>query len=524
MRAGEYLGSLEGEILSEMRRKSRNLLYQTDPEAWLWDILGVRLWSLQADIMQSFASNTFTLVKSCNGVGKTQVAGFAVSWFANVFETTGTSIMVSAPVRAQIDEMMFRYLRQAYQMSVERGKRLVGEIMPRQPKWIYTGDYKHDLVVPKRPADSNLLSSFQGVHNDHVAVVLDEAGGLAEDFFIGANAVTTNEHARILAIGNPDRLNTAFHRRFTDRERFRDWHTFTIGAQDTPNFTGEVIYPENPELDRKIKARLVQVEWAAMMRRSALPGVVAAKVDGEFPDADDTTFFDADTKKRAWEKEIDPPNTAHRWLGVDLSYSGEDQCVAYLNHGGKIRVVDTWNRYSGTEHMESAKRIHLLAKKHDVTEVRVDAAGTGSGVYSNLKTETQFADRRYVLVGILGANMSPNRNVWLNARAWHYDSFRRAMRDGLVDLDMLDESLRTDMDAQSWAPTTKGQIQITSKTELKKKGLHSPDHLDAAIYSFIDLTQMTTGDAAGLEPGDEMWTDPWSYADEFEMAGMGMPM
>lgn len=514
-----YLGSLESEVMAEIRKKSRNLIYQRDPMAWLWDVLGVRLWSLQAEVMQSFCDNTFTLVKSCNGVGKTQVAGFAVCWFGNVYDTLGTSIMVSAPVRQQIDEMMFRYLRSAYQMSVERGRKLVGEIMPRKPSWIVADTYKHDLVTAKRPADGNLLSSFQGTHNDHVAVVLDEAGGLAEDFFIGANAVTTNEHARILGIGNPDKLNTAFHRRFTDRNRFSDWNLITIGAEDTPNFTGESIYPENPELDKKIKGRLVQVSWAEMMRKSALPGVVKAKVDGEFPDADDATFFDADTKTRAYELELDPPNTAHRWLGVDLSYSGEDQCVAYLNHGGKVRLVDSWNRYSGTEHMESAKRIHRLAKQYEATEVRVDATGTGSGVYSNLKTEEQFRDRKYTLVGILGANASPNRNVWLNARAWHYDSFRRAMRDGELDLDLEDEGLRTDMDVQSWFPTGRGQIQITSKTDLKKQGLHSPDHLDAAIYSFVDLRAMTEGDAAGLEEGEETWLDPYSLLEGGMLVG-----
>lgn len=505
--------------MAEIRKKSRNLLYQQDPQAWLWDVLGVRLWSKQGEIMESFAAKEFTLVKSCNGVGKTQVAGFAVCWFGNVFETLGTSIMVSAPVRQQIDEMMFRYLRSAYQMSVERGKKLVGEIMPRKPSWIVADTYKHDLVTAKRPADSNLLSSFQGTHNDHVAVILDEAGGLAEDFYIGANAVTTNEHARILAIGNPDKLNTAFHRRFTDRVRFSEWNPITIGAEDTPNFTGEVIYPENPELDRKIKARLVQVKWAEMMRKSALPGVVAAKVDGEFPEVDDATFFDLETKRRAWENEIVPASTDYRWLGVDLSYSGEDQCVAYLNHGGKIRLVDTWNRYSGTEHIESAKRIHKLAKKYEATEVRVDAAGTGSGVYSNLKVLPEFNDRRYVLVGVLGANASPNRNVWVNARAWHYDTFRTAMRNGAIDLDMMDDGLREDMDVQSWFPTGRGQIQITSKVDLKKQGLHSPDHLDAAIYSHIDLRAMTTGDAAGLEPGDEMWADPWSYLEDGLLVG-----
>lgn len=515
-----YLGTLESELLSEIRRRSRNLLYQRDPQAWLWDVLGVRLWSKQAEIIESFAVNQFTLVKSCNGVGKTQVGGFGVAWFGNVHPPLETSIMVSAPVRAQIDEMMFRYLRAAYQMSVERGKRLVGEIMPRQPRWIVSDVYKHDLVVPKRPADSNLLSSFQGVHNDHVAVVLDEAGGLQEDFYIGANAVTTNEDAHILAIGNPDRRNTAFHRRFKNPE-FDDWNRITIGAEDSPNFTGECIYPDDLDLDRKIKSRLVQVKWAEMMRKSALPGVVKAKVDGEFPDEDEATFFDEATKQRAWDTELEPPNTAHKWLGVDLSYSGEDQCVAYLNHGGRIRVVDTWNRYSGTEHIESARRIHRLAAQYECDQVRVDAAGTGSGVYSNLKTLEEFASRRYVLVGILGANRSPNPNVWLNARAWHYDSFRKAMALGEVDLDYQDIDLRTDMEAQSWTTTGRQQIKVTSKEELRRQGVHSPDHLDACIYSFVDMSAYLEGPAAGLGPGDEFALDPYDLFDlEQEVAGV----
>lgn len=520
--AVEFLTDLEGELLSEIRRKSRNLIYQRDPQAWLWDILGVRLWSKQAEIIESFAANQFTIVKSCNGVGKTQVAGFGVSWFGNIYDPLETSIMVSAPVRAQIDEMMFRYLRQAYQMSVDRGKQLVGEIMPRQPRWIVDDVYKHDLVVPKRPADSNLLSSFQGVHNDHVGVVLDEAGGLQEDFFIGANAVTTNEDAHILAIGNPDKRNTAFHRRFTDKG-FDDWNRITIGAEDSPNFTGEKIYPEDPEQDKKIKARLVQVKWAKMMRKSALPGIVAAKVDGEFPDQDDDTFFDQAVINKAWDTELDVPNTAYKWLGVDLSYSGTDMCVAYLNHGGNIRKVDSWNRFDGTEHIQSARRIHELAAKYEAGEVRVDAAGTGSGVYSNLGSLEEFNDRRYVLIGILGANKSPDKNRWANARAWHYDMFRKAMGAGEIDLDLEDNDLRTDMEAQTWKLNASRALLITSKEEMKKHGIHSPDHLDAAIYSHVDMRAYTEGILAGTTPGDVVVVDPWR-ALELEMAGAGMPI
>jgi hypothetical protein len=260
-----------------------------------------------------------------------------------------------------------------------------------------------------------------------------------------------------------------------------------------------------------------------MMRRSALPGVVKAKVDGEFPDEDDTTFFSQDAINLAYNQELKPKpgSPTRRVLGVDLSYTGEDKCTAYLNVGGYIRMVDEWDRTTGTEHMESAKRIHELAKKHEADEVRVDSAGTGSGVYSNLKTEPQFGDGRYVLIGILGANRSPNSNVWKNARAWHYDSFRTLMNRGKIDLDPNDKALRTDLEAQSYKITDRKQILITSKEEMRRHGIHSPDHLDAAIYSAIDMSAYTEGPAAGAEDGDMLVVDPW---EALALSRAGMPV
>lgn len=517
-----FLLDMEGEVLSELRSRSRNLIYQRDPVAWLYDVLGKRWWSKQEEIAWSFFHHEQTLVKSCNGVGKTFLGADLVTWFATVHPPTETSVMVSAPVRNQIDEVMFRYLRANYGEAAARGYPFVGEIT-RFPKWRTDDPYDLDLVVPRRPSDQNLLSAFQGVHNVHVAVVLDEAGGLQEDFFIGANAVTTNEHARILGIGNPDKRNTAFHKRFKDRKSFADWHLFTIGADDSPNFTGEIIYPEDLERDALAKSQLVKVSWAKMMRRSALPGVVKAKVDGEFPDEDDTTFFSQDAINLSYNQEltVKPSAIVRRTLGVDLAYSGEDKCVAYLNVGGQIRLVKEWDRTTGTEHMQSAAIIHELAKKNEVDEVRVDAAGTGAGVFSNLKTETQFADRRYTLIGVLGANRSPDSNKWANARAWHYDAFRTRMNKGQIDLDPNDQALRTDLEAQSYRMTLRNQLLITPKKELKAHGIHSPDHLDAAIYSDIDFSAMTDGPAAGADEDDQLVEDPWVF---LGLTRAGMPV
>lgn len=507
-----FLTTIESDVMSEWRARSKSVRYRTDPAAWVWDVLGKRWWSKQEEIAQSFADNTFTIVKSCNGVGKTQLAGDLVTWFAVVFPPEETSVLLSAPVREQIDTMMFRYLRENYSLAAARNLPLPGQIT-KWPKWVVEQPFRKDLVLPKRPADGNLISSFQGIHDTYVAVVLDEAGGLPEDLFIGANAVTTNAFARILGIGNPDRLNTAFHQRFTDRKRYEMWHPFTIGAEDSPNFTGEMIYPDDPERDAKVKSRLVQVEWAEMMRKSAPAGVVKAKVDGEFPDTDDTVWFEPDVIAKAADLDLFPDGDAHRWMGVDLSYSGEDKSTAYLNWGGRIRKLSEWNRDMATNMIDSARRVHDLAVENAVTEVRIDRSGVGAGVYEMLKSNDEFKDRPYVLIGVNGANRTPDSNKWLNARAWHYWQMRKAMIEGKIDIDIVgDEDLRDEMVRQTYELTNRNQYKMTSKVDMKRAGIDSPDHLDAAIYSMIDMTAWTEGAAAGLNPGDTIVLDPWELA------------
>jgi hypothetical protein len=511
---------LEGDLLSELRKRSTNQLYQRDPEAWLWDVLGKRWWSKQREVAWSFWGNPKTLVKSANGVGKSQLAGDLGTWFATVHPPEETVVMISAPVRNQIDEVLFRYLRENYSLAAARKMPFIGEIT-RWPKWKTTEPYDIDIVVPRRPSDANLLAAFQGIHNTHVAVILDEAGGLQEDFYIGADAVTTQEHARI--IGNPDRLNTAFHKRFVDREAFIDWNLFTIAATDTPNFTGEILFPDDLEMDLKVKSKMIKVGWVAMMRRSALPGVVAAKVDGEFPKENEDAFFAQTTIDAAHNAELTPElgSPVFRYLGVDIAYTGADKSMAYLNVGGHIRKVHEWDKINGVEFMDQARLIHRLAKQHEVDEVRIDRAGTGVGVYSNLVGEAEFFDRTYTLVGVLGSNASPDRNVWLNARAWHYDTFRKAMSTGAIDLDPTDKPLTDDMLTTSYKMTPRGQLQITSKAELKSHGIHSPDHLDAAIYSAIDMSAFVAQAETGGQPGDTVPLDPWELA---EMDRAGMPI
>lgn len=509
------LFEVAGGAFDEIQARSQKRIYQTDPEAWLWDVLGRRWWSKQAEIAHSVvgdgASQTFTLVKSANGTGKTQLGADLMTWAVAVHPPEEVTVLATANVFSQISDNAFKYITTNYSTVDQRirkglltpGDRLPGRVVSK-PAVRYdlgSGLMPKDIIIGRRPSDTNLISSFQGTHDGFVFVLMDEAGGLPEDLWVGAYAVTTNEHTAIMAIGNPDELNTGFHRRFEDPEKYSDWNRFTLSAYDTPNFTGEIIYPEDPELQRHMQSKMIQVKWADRMKREAHPDVFKAKVLGEFPESSDSSFFPASTVAKAYNTEIALDGDEKRFLGVDLAFSGSDQTAVYLNVGGHIRKVASWNHED--DFMKIAGMINDLALKHGADEVRVDAAGTGKGIFSLLVS--QYPNAPYEVYGVQGGERSPDNSQWAQARAWHFDTFRRKMASGEIDLDPNDEELRTELTVQTYLLNNKGAIQITPKKDMKKAGLHSPDHLDAAIYSAIDLSYLNP---EGPKPGDRVVMDP----------------
>lgn len=511
-----YLSGLQSDLLAEWQDRSRNLLYQSDPEAWMKDVLDLRIWSKQREMAQSVVDNVYTMVKSANGPGKSYFGAAIVAWFVSVFGPEETRVLLTAPVREQIDSIMFNYIRSHYQRAIDLGRPLVGEIT-KQPKWITEEPYRLLLAEPKRPADQNLISTFQGIHDDHVLVIMDEVGGLPREMFDAANAVTTNAHARILGMGNPNKRSTAFHDVFTDRERFGAWNTITISAFDIPTFTGETIH-EDPVMDRKIKSGMTQPSWAEEVKRQAPDSVYRAQVLGEFPESDDDTFFPQGVIDTALDTKRKPDQyEALRALGVDLAFGGTDRSVVYFNDGGHVRLH---KRLDPTpHHMVQARQIHQIALDLSVHEVRIDRSGIGDGVWSLLMTEPEFRGGGYKVMGVNGANKSPDINRFINARGWHYTQFRDGMANGEIDLSIKESELIQQIQRQPFKIDNRGRVVVLPKREMRLMGLSSPDDLDAAIYSCVDVTYLD--DTNGAAPGETVTQDPWAMLD---LDRMGLPV
>jgi len=79
------------------------------------------------------------------------------------------------------------------------------------------------------------------------------------------------------------------------------------------------------------------------------------------------------------------------------------------------------------------------------------------------------------------------------------------------------------MQSQTFRINLKGAIQMTTKQEARKAGIHSPDHLDAAIYAALDTSPLVDNPLKDLNKGDVVNSDPWELL-ALNRQGPGQPI
>ncbi len=479
-------------VIADLRGRSKKAEYLTDPALWAKEVLGKELWSKQREIAQSVVSNSHTAVVSCNGAGKSGLAGILAVWWVAVHDPRDVAVICSAPTYIQIARVLFKEIQDNFRAAKEHGVSLPGYITQSQEWKLDDGTV---MAWGRRPADKDIVSAFQGIHRRYVMVILDEAGGIPEDLYTATEAVTNTEGARVLAIGNPDQRGTPFHKIFREDPT---WTKIKISAFDTPNFTDE-----KHEVKPELLPLLIQPEWVERQKISW--GVDSAryksKILAEFPDEADNTFFSQIALDRAIDATVDEDYNIVPKLGVDVARFGEDDSVVYLNRGGRVRKVDNWTKATA---IETANRVHRIAIDNGCKEVRVDGAGLGGPIIDIL---ANLANGKYTVISMLGSAASPDNTRWMNARAYNFDSLREQMMAGEIDVDPEDKILLDELLMIQYKFSAKGAIQIESKDDMRSRGVKSPDHLDALVYATANLDHIVNSPYADKKPGDIMTWD-----------------
>lgn len=524
------LGGVASAAMGEIQNKRLQNLYQQDFLAWQADVLGIRTYEKMQEICHTalFGERPRTVIKSSNGTSKSYSVSAMIAWTGSVFDVGEAVSIISAPSLTQIEKVTFKYLKSFKARADGRGFILPGHVN-EQLEWQAKGpEGSITLAYGKKPAPGQEVNVFQGIRSEFgkTYVWFDEAGGMSKGMYTAAEAVMTGAHARFTGIGNPDDIGTEWYRIFTEKKYENEFNHFSISSFELPTFTGEIVYPDDPEMQKRMMESLTQVSWVEHKKRiwGENDARYLSKVRGEFPKDGGNGFFSQAVIDRAHDKDIPEDMNAPLILGVDVARWGVDESVIAANRGGRIRVVDTWGK---CDLVDSARRVHKYAIDNGAVEVRVDASGIGGGLYDMMDRLDEFYPRNYELIGWDNGSSSPDSAQWNRKRAYAHDSLRTQMAEGTIDLDYDDETLREELQIITYKFDNRGAIQITPKDDMKSEIGGSPDRLDAVILAATDMSPWTGNPYNAMPLGSAVVTEREDIPDPGVREWMerdGMPM
>jgi hypothetical protein len=435
--------------------------YQPQPDKWCEDILGVRFWSMQKTIIRSVFENRDTRVRSCYSIGKTFVSACAVLAFVNLM--TPCKIITSAPTWHQVSNLLWSEINYLFKTRLQP-KGFPGQILQTMLRirddWFAIGFSSNDPV------------NFQGYHQKHVLVILDEAPGIKSEIVDGTKALTSSGNAHTLWIGNPIDQTDHFYKSFQDTN-IPSHCKFKISAFDTPNFTGEQV-PED------VKEKLINRQWVEDRKKEwgEISPLYQSKVLAEFPEGGENQVITLRECEESRKREIEP--IGDKELGVDVARFGSDLTV-YTPIQGNVMFEQITESKKDT--MEVAGRIKNMMDNEGFLCAKIDVIGIGSGVVDRLNEQGKEG-----IIGINSSEKAFNSDKYYNRRTEMWFDAKEWLKEGKLPND---DELIADLTAPLFTYTSKGQYKMESKEETKKRLGRSPDRGDSAVMAIQNTTRMS---------------------------------
>ena len=449
-------------------------LLQTEPVDFIELAFNDELWSKERDIAHSVRDSKYTGVRHCHGSGKSFTAARIALWFLYAFPDS--KVITTAPTFRQVEDILWREIRQAKSKAIiQLGGKLNNTSLDLSEQWFAMG------------LSTDEPGRFQGYHAIHILLIVDEASGVTEDIFNASEGIVASQHARVLYIGNPTNTAGPFHKAFA----IPGYAKIHISAFDTPNFTTFGITIEDIRSNtwqEKItsdlpRPYLITPEWVydKYLRWGEGNPMWDSRVMGEFPEQGEDTLIPLRFIESARNRTLVPLPTDPEQTGHDVARFGSDKTEFCYRKGPK--VLD-WQTYNHMDTMMTSQKIRDFVTLYPSADVGIDEIGVGAGVYDRILQ--LLPDRK--TFGVNVGLPAFDTEHFANLRAEIFWALRERFIEGMIDLSELSQDVYDDLSAQlsglKFQYTTKGQIKIESKDDMKKRGLPSPDKADALAIAF----------------------------------------
>jgi len=439
----------------------RFAVYASDPAGFARDVLGIKLWKKQIDILQAVIAHPQVAVRSGHSTGKTYAMAALVLWW--LYAQQGV-VVTTAPSKEHVEDVLWAEIGNLYRNStVPLPGELTNTALVVEPGWTAVG------ITTNKP------DAFRGRHHPRLLVVVDEATGVEESIHLEISTLTTGEQNRLVMIANPTTLSGTFYDAFS---MIGGWFPIHISCLEHPNVVSgkEII----PGAITRTKVEGWRKQWGVEHP------FWFSRVLGEFPRTSNRGVIPLGQVERArnteqWKEAIKLAEKERYPVvgGMDVARYGENKCVLILRRGDAVLSVQSWQHVSL---METTGRAMLAIKEHKLKTLVVDSAGVGAGVVDRL------LELNAPVVAYNGGHRAFTPGSYTNRRTelwWHLRTrfeHKRLWFSGARDDDL--ERLAADLVVPQYEVASTGRIKVETKEKLLEKGIKSPDWADALVMSF----------------------------------------
>lgn len=447
--------------------------YRNDPCLFAEEVLGIKLWKKQREILEAIRDHKRVTVRSGHKCGKSTTLVIAALWFYCTFPDA--RVVMSSTTARQVDAILWRELRKV----LSKAKIPIdGDMHELARSGFKAIDFREIVGFTAREAEA-----VAGVSGAHLLYLLDEASGIPEAIF---EAIEGNRAggAWIVLASNPTRTEGEFFESFHAKSGL--YRTVSISSEDSPNvIAGEAIIPGLATLEWVDEKR---IEWGV---ESPLFKI---RVKGDFVVKEDGKILSVHAITESEGRWSDTPGTGRLHLGVDPAGPGlaGDETAIAVRRGQRIDELLTWRGLS-----EDAIVVQIFGTldKHRRASslkpvVAIDREGPiGSALFYRLQSYLETNDNAFTLVGLKASDHAFRRGdlydrvrdmLWANLANW-------VLNGGAV---VTDTKLAKELHTPSWFQHLNGKLKVTPKDEIKKLIGRSPDRADAIALSVWDPTDL----------------------------------
>jgi hypothetical protein len=463
---------VEGKLIAFMARFRHDPLgYVRAAFAWgegeLKEHAGPRTW--QADILTAIGEHLkqgkdigplLSSVASGHGIGKSALVSWLVLWALST--CADAKVVVTANTEKQLLTKTWPEVAKWHRLAIN------AHWFDFQAMSLSSKDARHAKTwrADAIPWSAGNTEAFAGLHNQgrRVVLIFDEASAIDDRVWEVAEGALTDADTEIVwaVFGNPTRNTGRFRECFG--KRAHRWQHRQIDSRTVEGTNKE-------QLDKFVADEGEDSDF------------VRVRIKGQFPRAGSNQLISSELVELSLARECIMAPEDVISIGVDVARFGDDESVIFPRMGRDCRKLPI-KTFRGLDTMAFAAQLAATIREYEkagytVGNVYIDETGIGGGVIDRMR------QMGYTVIGVnngaksdwpVDGEQATNKGaeMWIRGREW-------LRLGGCLPKD---NDLVEQLTGREYGYDVLNRVVLEKKSDMKKRGLASPDRADALFLTF----------------------------------------